>query len=46
VRVELAVDDDGDVTRARFDEHDAPEGVAALLDAVLDSPAARRSVGR
>lgn len=46
VRVELRVDDDGTVTRARFDEHDAPEGAADLVGTVLDSPAARRTVGR
>lgn len=45
-RVEIDVDDDGVAGRVRYDDGDAPEGVAALVSAVLDSPHSRRTIGR
>ncbi len=46
VRVELTVEDGSLVSRARFDEHDPPDGAGPLLRWLLDQPNARRSVGR
>ena len=46
MRVEVTVDDGEQVSRARFDEHDPPDGAAPLLGWVLDQPVSRRSVGR